>query len=135
VVKYIDHIAIAVSDLVSTVQVFETILGTSIYKKELVASEGVQTYFLQLGGTKIELLESVSEDSAIAKFIHKKGDGMHHIALEVDDIYQEMDRLKAAGFEVLNDIPKKGADNKLICFLHPKTTGGVLIELVQSQVE
>ena len=134
-VKYIDHIAIAVSDLVSTVQVFETILGTSIYKKELVASEGVQTYFLQLGGTKIELLESVSEDSAIAKFIHNKGDGMHHIALEVDDICQEMDRLKAAGIEVLNDIPKKGADNKLICFLHPKTTGGVLIELVQSQVE
>lgn len=131
-VKNIDHIAIAVNDLAVAAPIFEAILGTTIYKKEMIASEGVCTHFLQIGETKIELLESINESGTIAKFLQKKGQGMHHIALEVDDIYQEMKRLQAQGFELLNDVPKIGADQKLICFLHPNTTAGVLVELVQT---
>ncbi|MEY3451903.1 MAG: methylmalonyl-CoA epimerase [Bacteroidota bacterium] len=131
-VKNIDHIAIAVNDLAVAAPIFEAILGTAIYKKEMIASEGVCTHFLQIGETKIELLESINESGTIAKFLQKKGQGMHHIALEVDDIYQEMKRLQAQGFELLNDVPKIGADQKLICFLHPNTTAGVLVELVQT---
>lgn len=131
-VKNIDHIAIAVNDLAVAAPIFEAILGTTIYKKEMIASEGVCTHFLQIGETKIELLESINENGTIAKFLQKKGQGMHHIALEVDDIYQEMKRLQAQGFELLNDVPKIGADQKLICFLHPNTTAGVLVELVQT---
>jgi methylmalonyl-CoA/ethylmalonyl-CoA epimerase len=132
VVKNIDHIAIAVNNLAVAAPIFETILGTTIYKKEMVESEGVCTHFLQIGETKIELLESTPENGTLAKFLQKKGQGMHHIALEVDDIYLEMNRLQAQGFELLNDIPKIGADHKLICFLHPNTTAGVLVELVQT---
>jgi methylmalonyl-CoA/ethylmalonyl-CoA epimerase len=132
VVKNIDHIAIAVNDLAVAAPIFEAILGTAIYKKEMIASEGVCTHFLQIGETKIELLESINDNGTIAKFLQKKGQGMHHIALEVDDIYQEMKRLQAQGFELLNDVPKIGADQKLICFLHPNTTAGVLVELVQT---
>lgn len=131
-VKNIDHIAIAVNDLSVAAPIFEAILGTAIYKKEMIASEGVCTHFLQIGETKIELLESINDNGTIAKFLQKKGQGMHHIALEVDDIYQEMKRLQAQGFELLNDVPKIGADQKLICFLHPNTTAGVLVELVQT---
>ncbi|MEY3417751.1 MAG: methylmalonyl-CoA epimerase [Bacteroidota bacterium] len=131
-VKNIDHIAIAVNDLAVAAPIFEAILGTAIYKKEMIASEGVCTHFLQIGETKIELLESINDNGTIAKFLQKKGQGMHHIALEVDDIYQEMKRLQAQGFELLNDVPKIGADQKLICFLHPNTTAGVLVELVQT---
>jgi methylmalonyl-CoA/ethylmalonyl-CoA epimerase len=130
-VLHINHIAIAVEDIANASKIFETILGQSIYKNELVPSEGVNTHFIQVGETKIELLESVNENSSVAKYLSKKGQGMHHIALEVDNIFAEMERLKNEGFELLNDTPKKGADNKLICFLHPKTTSGVLIELVQ----
>ena len=131
-IKKIDHIGIAVKDLSVTASIFEKILGTTIYKKEIVASEGVCTHFLNIGDVKIELLESISAENAITKFIDKKGEGIQHLAIEVDDIYSEMNRMKALGFELLNETPKVGADQKMICFLHPKTTGGVLIELVQT---
>ena len=125
----IEHIGIAVKSLEKSIPLFETLLNTSCYKKEMVASENVQTAFFQQGETKIELLESTVEDGVISKFIEKKGEGMHHIALAVEDIHAEMERLKAAGFEFLNAEPKAGADNKMICFLHPKFTNGVLVEL------
>ncbi len=125
----IEHIGIAVKSLEKSIPLFETLLNTTCYKKEMVASENVQTAFFQQGETKIELLESTIENSVISKFIEKKGEGMHHIALAVEDIHAEMERLKAAGFEFLNAEPKAGADNKLICFLHPKCTNGVLVEL------
>jgi len=125
----IEHIGIAVKSLEKSIPLFETLLNTMCYKKETVASEHVQTAFFQQGETKIELLESTINDGVISRFIEKKGEGMHHIALAVDDIHAEMDRLKAAGFEFLNTEPKAGADNKLICFLHPKCTNGVLVEL------
>ena len=125
----IEHIGIAVKELATSVPLFEKLLNTDCYKTEIVATEQVNTAFFQKGGTKIELLESSTHDGVIAKFIEKKGEGIHHIALEVADIVDEMARLKTEGFTLLNEIPKLGADNKLVCFLHPKGTNSVLIEL------
>lgn len=130
-IKKIEHIGIAVKDINSSNDLFKRLFGKDHYKMEVVESEGVSTSFFMLGETKIELLEAKTETSAIAKFIEKKGEGIHHIAYEVDNIYEEMDRLKHEGFEVLNKEPKIGADNKLIFFLHPKSTNGVLVELCQ----
>ena len=131
-IKKIEHIGIAVENPQKSNEIFEKIFGETSYKSELVESEGVKTYFYQLGESKIELLESVKENSSIEKFIFKRGQGMHHIAFYVDDIHLELDRLANLGFEAIGEI-KQGADNKLICFLHPKTTCGVLIELCQEQ--
>lgn len=127
----IEHIGIAVKNIEQANQVYEKILGEAPYKTENVASEGVQTSFFNTGESKIELLEATNPESAIAKFIAKKGEGVHHIAFGVKDIQKEMERLSKAGFTVLNEKPKKGADNKLVCFVHPKNTNGVLIELCQ----
>jgi methylmalonyl-CoA/ethylmalonyl-CoA epimerase len=129
--KNIEHIGIAVTDLNISIPLFEKILNTRCYKTEKVESENVKTAFLKQGETKVELVESMDSDGVIAKYIEKKGEGIHHIALEVDDIEQEMLRLKQEGFTLLNEVPKKGADNKLVCFLHPKGTNSVLIELCQ----
>ncbi len=131
-IKKIEHIGIAVENPQKSNEIFEKLFGETSYKSELVESEGVKTYFYQLGESKIELLESVKENSSVEKFISKRGQGMHHIAFYVDDIHLELDRLTNLGFEAIGEI-KQGADNKLICFLHPKTTGGVLIELCQEQ--
>ena len=128
----IEHIGIAVNDLQSAGSLYEKLLNTNVYKIEDVASENVKTAFLKCGPNKVELLEATSDDSPIAKFIAKKGEGIHHIAFEVDDIEKEMARLKQEGFVLLNEKPKPGADNKLVCFVHPKSTNGVLIELCQS---
>ncbi len=128
----LEHIGIAVKDLGVSNMLFSKILGTEHYKIESVASEHVNTSFFQVGETKIELLEATHPDSAIAKFLEKKGEGIHHLAFEVEDIHQAMEKMKNEGFILLNQEPKKGADNKLICFLHPKSTNGVLIELCQS---
>lgn len=128
----VEHLGIAVQSLEKSVPLFEKLLNTACYKTETVASEKVNTAFFQKGETKIELLESTEADGVIAKFIERKGEGMHHIAFEVADITVEMKRLEAEGFQLLNPTPKKGADNKLVCFLHPKNTNGVLIELCQS---
>lgn len=127
----IEHIGIAVKDLEISNLLFEKLLGTASYKTEEVASEGVMTSFFQTGPNKIELLVATNPESPIAKFIEKKGEGIHHIAFEVDDILSEMERLKNEGFILINENPKKGADNKLVAFLHPKGTNGVLIELCQ----
>jgi methylmalonyl-CoA/ethylmalonyl-CoA epimerase len=127
----IEHIGIAVADMEQAVKTYEQLLQTPCYKKEQVASEGVETAFFQLADSKIELLEAMNEDSPIAKFILKKGEGIHHIAFEVEDIEAEMKRLSALGFQVLNEQPKRGADNKMVCFLHPKSAHGVLVELCQ----
>lgn len=127
----VEHIGIAVQSLSSSIPLFESLLNTECYKKENVASEKVITAFFRQGDTKIELLESETEDGVIKKFIDKKGEGIHHIAFEVTDIYQEMERLEKDGFILLNQTPKRGADNKLVCFIHPKTANGVLIELCQ----
>ncbi|HVI46917.1 MAG TPA: methylmalonyl-CoA epimerase [Chitinophaga sp.] len=127
----VEHIGIAVKSLSISVPLFEKLLNTPCYKTEAVTSEQVQTAFFQRGETKIELLEATGPDSAIAKFVEKKGEGMHHIAFEVTDIYAEMKRLQSEGFTLLQDAPKHGADNKLICFLHPRSTNGVLVELCQ----
>ena len=127
----IEHIAIAVKSLDESILLYEKLLGTPCYKTEEVESEEVNTAFFKTGESKIELLESRSKDGIINRFIEKKGEGVHHIAFAVDDIMKEILRLKAAGFEFINEEPKRGADNKLICFLHPKTTNGVLIELCQ----
>jgi len=127
----IEHIGIAVNDMEKSRKLFDLLLGKDPYKKEKVESENVATLFYQLGESKIELLESLDPDGTIAKFIARKGEGFHHIAIGVDDIRAEMARLEKAGFELLNKDPKKGADNKLICFLHPKSTGGLLVELCQ----
>ena len=124
-----EHIGIAVKELAISIPLFEKLLNSQCYKRELVETEKVNTAFFMTGDTKIELLESSETDGVIAKFIEKKGEGLHHIAFEVADIYAEMERCKKEGFILLNEIPKKGADNKLICFLHPKSTGGVLVEL------
>lgn len=131
--KKIEHIGIAVKNLDNANQLFQKLFGKDHYKVEKVESEGVSTSFFMLGETKIELLEATQPESAIAKFIEKKGEGIHHIAYDVDDIYAEMDRLKKEGFELINQTPKEGADNKLICFLHPKSTNGVLVELCQER--
>jgi len=127
----IEHIGIAVNSLETSNLLFEKLLGTPPYKSEEVASEGVKTSFFLSGPNKIELLEATTPDSPIAKFLEKKGEGIHHIAFDVTDILAEIARLKAEGFTVLNEVPKKGADNKLVAFLHPKGTNGVLIELCQ----
>ena len=127
----IEHIGIAVKNLETSNLVFEKIFGAPPYKTEVVESEGVSTSFFMNGPNKIELLEATNLDSPIAKFLEKKGEGIHHIAFDVDDILSEIARLKSEGFTVLNETPKKGADNKLVAFLHPKTTNGVLIELCQ----
>ncbi|MFN5642076.1 MAG: methylmalonyl-CoA epimerase [Sphingobacteriales bacterium] len=128
----IEHIGIAVKSLEAAIPLYEILLGTVCYKKEEVAAEKVTTAFLQVGETKIELLESTDPDGVIARFIEKKGEGIHHIAFEVENIVKEMSRLKSEGFTLLMDEPKKGADNKLICFVHPKSANGVLVELCQS---
>ncbi|GAA4318477.1 methylmalonyl-CoA epimerase [Flaviaesturariibacter amylovorans] len=125
----VEHIGIAVKSLETSVPLFEKLLDTACYKTEEVASEGVRTAFFQTGPNKIELLESTTEDGVIRKFIEKKGEGIHHIAFDVADIRAEMARLQAEGFTLLNPEPKPGADGKLVCFLHPKGTNGVLIEL------
>lgn len=127
----IEHIGIAVKDLQASNELYKKILGKPHYKIEEVAAEGVNTSFFEIGESKIELLEATNPESPIAKFLEKRGEGIHHIAYSVTDIHSEMDRLKSEGFTVLGDKPKKGADNKLVIFLHPKTTGGVLIELCQ----
>ena len=127
----IEHIGIAVKDLEASNQLFASLFGAPHYKIEEVASEGVRTSFFKTGPNKIELLEATTEESPIAKFIAKKGEGIHHIAFAVQDIVAEIARLQQEGFTVLNTTPKKGADNKLVAFLHPKTTNGVLIELCQ----
>ena len=127
----IDHIGIAVKNLSTSISVFETLMATACYKVEEVDSEKVTTAFLKNGETKVELIEGSEPDGVIARFIEKKGEGLHHIAFEVEDIYVEMERLKKEGFLLLSEQPKNGADNKLVCFLHPKTTNGVLIEICQ----
>jgi methylmalonyl-CoA/ethylmalonyl-CoA epimerase len=129
--KNVEHIGIAVKSLADSIPLFEKLLNTACYKTETVESEAVNTAFFQNGQTKVELLESTTQDGVIKKFIDRKGEGIHHIAFEVADIYSEMDRLKAEGFLLLNEQPKKGADNKLVCFLHPKSTNAVLVEICQ----
>ncbi|OQD44298.1 methylmalonyl-CoA epimerase [Croceivirga radicis] len=131
----IEHLGIAVKDLESANILFEKLLGTPHYKVEEVPTEGVRTSFFKSGPNKIELLEATTEDSPIAKFLSKKGEGVHHVAFAVDNIEEEISRLKKEGFTVLNETPKKGADNKLVAFLHPKTTNGVLVELCQEIIE
>ena len=127
----IEHIGIAVKSIEKSNFLFKKLLKTSSYKTEIVESENVSTSFFKIGKSKIELLEASSPESQIAKFIEKKGEGIHHLAFEVENILEEMKRLKSEGFQLINETPKKGADNKLVCFLHPKTTNGVLIELCQ----
>jgi methylmalonyl-CoA/ethylmalonyl-CoA epimerase len=129
----LEHIGIAVKSLEQSIPLFEKLLNTHCYKTEQVFSENVNTAFLKKGETKIELLESITQDGVITKYIDKKGEGIHHIAFDVQDIYAEMERLKSEGFILLNEEPKKGADNKLVCFLHPKSTNSVLIELCQEK--
>ena len=127
----LEHIGIAVKNLEVSNDLFTKLFGQENYKVEKVESEGVSTSFFKCGESKIELLEATNENSAIAKFIAKKGEGIHHLAFEVEDIHVEMKRLQSEGFQLINDAPKKGADNKLVCFLHPKSSNGVLIELCQ----
>jgi methylmalonyl-CoA/ethylmalonyl-CoA epimerase len=128
----LEHIGIAVKDLASANKLFARLLGREHYKIEEVASEGVRTSFFRIGDLKIELLEATTESSPIAKFIEKRGEGIHHLAFEVEDIRREMESCSKQDFTVLQESPKPGADNKLICFLHPKSTNGVLVELCQS---
>jgi len=132
-IKKIEHIGIAVKNLKNSNALFKKLFGKEYYKIESVESEGVSTSFFILGETKIELLEATNEESAISKFIAKKGEGIHHIAYEVDNLELEMKRLTSEGFELINKEPKDGADNKRICFLHPKTTNGILIELCEEK--
>ncbi|MDO1502133.1 methylmalonyl-CoA epimerase [Winogradskyella maritima] len=127
----IEHIGIAVKDIEASNVVFKAMLGEAHYKIEEVESEGVTTSFFQSGPNKIELLQATRDDSPIAKFIEKRGEGIHHIAFAVNDIESEIERLKNEGFKMIHDVPKKGADNKLIAFLHPKSSNGVLVELCQ----
>ncbi|MBB6612085.1 methylmalonyl-CoA epimerase [Pontibacter sp. Tf4] len=129
--KKVEHIGIAVKNFSEANALYYKLLGAEPYKTEYVDSEGVNTSFFKVGDTKIELLEATNPDSAIAKFIEKRGEGIHHIAFEVEDIIAEMERLKQEGFTLLNEQPKKGADNKLVCFVHPKSANGVLVELTQ----
>ena len=129
----IEHIGIAVKSIDSSTSLFAKLFAKNAYNREEVLSEGVITEFFQLGDNKIELLEATHAESPIAKFIEKKGEGIHHIAFEVSDIVAEMKRLKEEGFQLLSEEPKNGADNKWVCFLHPKSTNGVLIELCQSK--
>jgi methylmalonyl-CoA/ethylmalonyl-CoA epimerase len=129
----IEHLGIAVNNIDAANRLFEALLGSPSYKTEKVESEGVSTSFFKVGDSKVELLEATNENSPIAKFIAKKGEGIHHVAFEVDDIVKTMAELRSIGFELLSDVPKSGADNKLICFLHPKSTNGVLVEICQEQ--
>lgn len=129
----IEHIGIAVKELSTSIPLFEKLLNSQCYKTERVETEKVNTAFFKKGETKIELLESSSPEGVIAKYIDKKGEGLHHIAFDVTDINAEMERLKNEGFVLLNEQPKNGADNKLVCFLHPKGTNGVLVELCQEK--
>ncbi len=133
IMEHIEHIGIAVKDLTTAIPLYEQLLNTPCYKCELVASEGVETAFFATGINKIELLQSTTPEGVIAKFIEKRGEGLHHIAYAVTDIKAEMERLKAAGYTLLNSVPKAGADNKWICFVHPKNTNGVLMELCQDR--
>lgn len=130
---HIDHIGIAVKDLESAIKTYETILNTKCNKRERVESEKVETAFFNTGQSKVELLGATTTDSVIAKYVEKKGEGLHHVAFEVDDIYAELERLRKEGFNILNEQPKDGADNKLVAFIHPKDNNGVLIELCQSK--
>lgn len=132
--KRIEHIGIAVTNLKEANKTYETLLGAASYKTEIVESEGVETAFFKVGESKIELLAALSKDSPIAKFLDKRGEGIHHIAFNVDDIQAEMKRLQKEGFVLLNQAPKKGADNKLVAFLHPKSANGVLVELCQENM-
>ncbi|MFD2585059.1 methylmalonyl-CoA epimerase [Pedobacter vanadiisoli] len=127
----IEHIGIAVKDLNRSIAIYQKLLNTDCYKTEQVASESVNTAFFKTGENKVELLQATAPDSAIAKFIEKKGEGIHHIAFLVDDILAEMERLHQEGFVLLSESPKKGADNKMVCFVHPKDTNSVLIEICQ----
>ncbi len=131
--RKIEHIGIAVKDIEAANQIFQDILGIAPYKQEHVASEHVLTSFFQLGESKIELLQATSDQSAIAKFLEKNKEGIHHIAFDVVDIYQEIDRLKGLGYTLIHEKPKEGADGKIIAFLHPKSSQGVLIELCQDK--
>ena len=130
--KNLEHIGIAVKDLDAVNELYTQLFGKAPYKMEEVSSEHVRTSFFQMGESKIEFLEATHPDSPIAKYIEKKGEGLHHLAFEVEDIEAEMTRLAAQGFRVLNEKPKRGADNKLVCFLHPKSANGVLVELCQT---
>lgn len=129
--RKIEHLGIAVKDLEEANKTYAKLFNQEPYKLEVVESEGVSTSFFMVGENKIELLEATNPDSAIAKYIAKKGEGIHHVAFDVEDIYAEMERLREEGFVILNEEPKKGADNKLVCFVHPKSANGVLIELCQ----
>ncbi|WP_310393369.1 methylmalonyl-CoA epimerase [Hymenobacter sp.] len=128
----LEHFGLAVHDLEAATALYTTLLGAAPYKKEHVASEAVDTVFFRVGGSKLELLAGTSPDSAITKFLAKKPEGIHHVAFEVDDIRAEMARLRAEGFVLLSEEPKRGADNKLVCFVHPKSAAGVLVELCQT---
>lgn len=132
-IKKIEHLGIAVTDINESLRVFESLLGTTCYKVEEVESEGVKTAFIQVGESKIELLEATNPDSPIAKYLEKRGQGIHHIAFEVDNIQNEINRLINEGFVLIHQTPKNGADNKLIAFLHPKSTESILIELCQEK--
>src|SRR5262245_55712838 len=129
----IEHIGIAVRDLAKAESIYERLLGAPGYKREVVESEGVTTSFFQVGPNKVELLESIGPDGPIARAIEKRGEGIHHIAFEVEDIRKEMARLKADGFQLLSEEPRRGADNKWVCFVHPKSANGVLVELTQER--
>lgn len=132
--KKLEHIGIAVSDLDASEKLFEKLLGTSSYKREEVQSEGVITSFFKIGDVKIELLAATKDDSPIAKFIEKKGEGIHHLAFESENIEDELSEKQENGFNLINEVPKDGADNKNIAFLHPKSTNGVLVELCQDKL-
>lgn len=133
--RKIEHIGIAVKDINASIEVYENLLGSSCYKTEIVESEFVKTAFFHIGESKIELLQATNEASAIARFLDKKGSGIHHIAFDVDNIDKEIERLQGLGFILINQTPKNGADNKRIAFLHPKSTEGVLVELCQERSE
>ena len=133
-VKRIEHLGIAVDNIETSLKVYESLLGTSCYKEEMVESESVRTAFLRVGESKIELLEATNEDSAIAKFLTKNKGGFHHVAFEVDDLEAELQRLSGEGFVLIHETPKDGADNKRIAFLHPKSTKGMLVELCQEKI-
>lgn len=132
-IKKIEHLGIAVNSIAESLPMFEALFSSSCYKEEIVESEGVRTAFIQVGESKIELLEATNEDSAIAKFLSKSRGGFHHVAFEVDDIDAELVRLSSEGFQLIHQSPKDGADNKLIAFLHPKSTAGLLVELCQEK--
>ena len=130
---HLEHLGIAVADLDASRQLYERLLGVAPYKEEVVDEQGVTTLFFQPGESKVELLEATRPDSPIAKYIDKRGEGIHHVAFEVADIHAEMRRLRDEGFRLLSEEPSVGADNKLVCFVHPKSAGGVLVELCQSR--